>query len=128
MILSRPSRRLVAGIAAVLFLACQGSAAAYAGFPGAPQAGATATQGSCHDSGQQTGDSTQKSTCQANCESQLTSSTPSGNNIYASADLPVITTLIDRIAAVADSAPLAESPLLRVEPLPLRILHCRLLI
>ena len=109
---------------AVLFLACQGMAVVYARSLNAAGSGAETAQESCHDIGRQGDSNTQKNTCQSNCDSQLTSSTPSSATIHAAADLPAITTHTNRIAAVADSAPLAEPPLLLVEPPPHSILHC----
>jgi len=122
--LSKALRRYLAGTIAVLFLACQGMAIVYARSLDAARLGAEAAQESCHDIGRQSDSNTQKNTCQANCDSQLTSSTPSGASVHAAADLPAITTRTDRIIAVADSAPSAEPPLLRVESPPLRTLHC----
>jgi hypothetical protein len=110
----------VALSAAVLFMACQGTAAVYASSIGI--AGSGAAQGSCHDPGQPAGKIANNNACQANCQSQLTSS---GASVFAATDLPAITTRIDRsIIAVADSVLLPEPPLLRVEPPPLAILHC----
>ena len=123
MLLSKTSRRLVARIAAVLFLACQGTMIAYARSVDAAGSSAGAVQGSCHDPGQQTGDTTYKNTCQANCQSQVTSSSPSSANVFAAADLPAIAARIERIVVVADSAPPAD-PLLWVKSPPLAILHC----
>ena len=120
--LSRSARRFVAGAAAVLFLAFQGANIVYAHSNGAP--GSDAAQGSCHDSGQQTGKAANTNACQANCQSQLTSSGSSGFGLLAAADLAAITTHVDRIVAVADSAIPVESLLLQVEPPPLTILHC----
>ena len=125
MVLSRSLRRFVAGIVAVLFMACQGTMIAYARSIDAPGSSAGAVQGPCHDAGQQTGDTTYENTCQANCQSQLTSSTPFSANVFAAADLPAVTAPIDRTVVVADSVPPAD-PLLWVEPPRLAIIHCRL--
>ena len=122
--LSKALRRTVAGIVAVLFLACQGMATVYGRSLDTTGSGAEAAQESCHDIGRQPGSSTSKNTCQANCDSQHASSTPSGAYVHAAADLPAITTHTNRIAAVAGSAPYAEPPLLRIESPPLLILHC----
>jgi hypothetical protein len=120
--LSTSAKRLVAAGAAVLFLACQGAAVAYARAVDSQQTGAA--QSSCHESSQQDSKSTSKSDCQANCQSQHNSSSQSFANIYAVTDLPAITVRIDRTVAVADSALSAEPPLLRIESPPLLILHC----
>ena len=122
--LSKALRRTVAGIVAVLFLACQGMAIVYARSLDATGSGVEAAQESCHNIGRQPGSNTSKSTCQANCDAQHASSTPSGAYVHAAADLPAITTHTNRIAAVAGSAPYAEPPLLRVESPPFRTLHC----
>jgi hypothetical protein len=119
---SRLARRFVAGAAAVLFLACQGTAMVYARSAGAP--GSDAAQGSCHDPGQQAGKTATNNACQANCQSQLTSSGFSGAGVLSAADVAAITTRIDRTVSVADSAPPFRSPLLQIEPPPLTILHC----
>jgi hypothetical protein len=121
---SKSARRFVAGAAAVLFLACQGLAVVYAHSSGAPGSSAGAAHGSCHAAGQDADKNTDNSVYQAQCQFQHTSSSASGANIFAAADLPAITARIDRIVAVANSVRLAESPLLRVEPPPLAILHC----
>jgi hypothetical protein len=118
--LPRLLRQFIATAVAVLFLACQGMAITYSAPRDGHPADAQFTPESCHE----TGKSAQISTCQANCESQIASSSASITSLLAAADLPFITIAIDRIAVVADSAPLAEFPLLRVEPPPLRILNC----
>lgn len=120
--LSTSARRIVAGVAATLLLACQSTATVYAS--SIDIAGSDAARGSCHDAGQPAGKTANNNGCQANCQSQLTSSSSSSAGFLAGADLPAITTHIDRIIAVADSAPPAESPTLRVELPPLTILYC----
>lgn len=117
-------RRFVAGVAAVLFLGCQGMAVVYAHSTGASGSSAGTARGSCHAADQDTDKKTDSGVHQAQCQYQHTSSSPSGAYIFAAADLPAITVRIDRVVAAADSVPTAESPLLRVEPPPLAILHC----
>lgn len=112
----------MAGATAVLFLVCQGMAATHAAIPGGQDAQAAAE--SCHDHGQPPVPNTAKGTCQANWESQNAPSGASLVGIHSVTDLPVIANLDDRIAAVAESPPPPESPLLRVEPPPLRTLNC----
>lgn len=115
---SRSVRRYVAGVAAVLFLGCQGMVVVYAH----SGLSAGAAQGSCHATDQDADKNT--GVYQAQCQYQHTSSSVSGAHIFAAADMPAITARIDRVVAVADSVLPAESPLLRVEPPPLAILHC----
>jgi hypothetical protein len=124
MVLSRSLRRMVALAAATVFLACQGTMVAYARVADGAGSAAVVAQGSCHDSGQQTGDTTSRNTCQANCQSQVTSSSQSGANVFAAVDLPAITFRFDPIELVARSASPAKPPRLRVESPPLAILHC----
>jgi hypothetical protein len=112
-------RRLVAGTVAVLFLACQSAALAQACVTYAPQPGAAGTQLPCHSAGG--GDDT-GAPGQNHCENATASA--SGFSIYGLADLPAITTHLDRVAAVAGSTVPAEPPLLRIESPPLSILHC----
>lgn len=123
---SRSARRFVASAAAVLFLACHGTAVVYAHASGAPGASAGVAQGSCHDAGRDADKNTDNSAYPAQCQYQHTSSSSpaSGANIFAATDLPAITARSDRIVAVADSMLLPEPHLLRVEPPPLAILHC----
>ena len=109
---------------AVLFLACQGMAIVSARPLTAAGSGAEGAQESCHEIGRKSDNNTRKNTCQANCDSQHISSTLFGANAYAAADHPAITTRTDRIATIADSGSYAEPPLLRVEPPPIRTLHC----
>jgi len=121
---SKIARRIVAGSAAVFFLACHGMAVVYAHSNGAPGSSAGATQGSCHSAGRDADQNTDNSAYQAQCQFQHTSSSTSGANVFATADLPAITVRIDRIVTVADSVRPIASHLLRVEPPPLAILHC----
>lgn len=122
MVSVKSRRRIVAGFAIALYLACQGAAVVYARAMDFQTSGAT--QGSCHESGQPNSKTTGDSDCHASCQSQ--SSLPSHPiaNIYAVTDLPAITVLrVDNIVAVADLAS-AKPPLLRIESPPLVILHC----
>jgi hypothetical protein len=111
-------------LAAMLFLACQGMAVVYGHSIGAPGSSAGVAQGSCHGADRDADENTDNSVYQAQCQFQHTSSSASGVNIFAAADLPAITVRIDRIVAIADSVLLPEPPLLRVKPPPLAILHC----
>ena len=108
----------MAGTAAVLFLACQSAAIARACFTSAPQPEAAGAQLPCHSSGDQDGAG---GTGKNHCENATASA--SGFSIYGLAELPAITTRIDRIV-VADSAVPTEPPLLRIESPPISILHC----
>jgi len=120
MIRSGTLRRLVAGTAAVLFLACQSAALAQACFTTAPQPEAAGAQLPCHSSGDQ--DGAGGGSGQNHCDSATAS--VSGFSIYGLAELPAITTHIDRIVVVAGSAVPTEPPLLRIESPPLSLLHC----
>jgi len=122
--ISKSARRLVAGAAAVLFLACHGTAIVYAHSNGTPGSSAGVAQGTCHSASWDADKDTDNSAYQAQCQFQHASSSASGANIFAAADLPAITVRIDRFVTVADSVRLAESHLLRGEPPPLAILHC----
>lgn len=121
MILSSSLRRFVAGTVAVLFLACQGMPGVHAGARDSQQAGTA--QGSCHDSGQQFDKPPVQSDCQVNCASQITS-TQSGATVFDSSDLSVVALRSHLFVAIAKQTSRIESPLLRVEPPPLAILHC----
>ncbi len=109
----------MAGTVAVLFLACQSAALAQACFTTAPQPEAAGAQMPCHSAGD--GDGT-GGTGQNHCENATASA--SGFSIYGFAEMPVITTYLDRVVAVAGSAAPAEPPLLRIESPPISILHC----
>ena len=119
MLLSRSLRRLVAGTAAVLFLACQSAALAQVCFTFALQPEAAGAQMPCHSTGDGNGAG---GSGQNHCDSATASA--SGFSIYGLAELPAITTHIDRIVVVAGSAVPTEPPLLRIESPPLSILHC----
>lgn len=114
----------MAAAAAVLFLACHGTAIVHAHSNIAAGSSAGSAQGSCHDAGRDADNNTDNSVYQAQCQYQHTSSSASGATLFTAADLPAITVRIDRIVAVADSVFLPEPPLLRVESPPLAILHC----
>jgi hypothetical protein len=116
---SRSTRRFVACVAAMLFLACQSMAGASAPSSPAPL-GADAVP-PCHAAGEDAGEKAGDSSAQ--CQFQNASSTPS-TVVYSTIDLPAITVAFDRSAAVVDSAPLDTPRLARIEPPPLRILHC----
>lgn len=121
---SKSARRFVANAAALLFLACHGTAVVYAHSSGTPGSSAGAAQGSCHSASWDADMNTDNTVYQAQCQYQHASSSASSASIFAAADLPTITARIDRIVAVADSVLLPEPPLLWVEPPPLTILHC----
>jgi hypothetical protein len=116
MTLSKSLRRFVAGTAAVLFLACQGMAAADA------PSGAAATTTPCHDAGGDT-DKNAGGGCPASCQFQNTSSAPS-KVVYSTIDRPAITVSFDDFAAAVNSAPPVAPRLARIEAPPLRVLHC----
>jgi hypothetical protein len=120
---SKSTRRIVAGVIAVLYLACQGAALAYARAVDSQQSGAA--QSACHEPARQD-KTTGNSDCQENCQSQHNSSFPSFASIYAVTDLPAMTVRVDSIVAARDSALPAEPPLLRIQSPPLLVLHSRL--
>jgi hypothetical protein len=122
MFLSRLMRRFVAVAAAALFLACQAMAVASAPSPAFAQSGADAAQLPCHDGGGEAGKSAGEG-CPAQCQIQNASSTLS-KIVYSTTDLPAITVAFDHFVAVASIAPPVVSWLARIEPPPLRILHC----
>jgi hypothetical protein len=123
MVSSKSTRRIVAGVIAVLYLACQGAAVAYARAVDSQQSGAV--QSSCHEPAQQD-KTTGNRDCQENCQSQHNWSSPSFADIYAVTDLPAITVRVDHSVAVLDSKLPAEPPLLRIQSPPLLVLHSRL--
>jgi hypothetical protein len=122
MVSAKSLRRIVAGFAIALYLACQSAAVVYARAGDFQTSGAT--QGSCHESGQPNSKTTGDSDCHASCQSQ--SSPPSNPiaDVYAVTDLPAITVRFDNIVAVAVFASSAKPPLLRIESPALVILHC----
>jgi len=122
MFLTKSLRRFVAYTAAVLFLGCQGMAVASAPSPALAQSGADAAHGPCHDVGGEAGKNAGDG-CPAQCQFQNASSTPS-KVVYSTIDLPAIAVDFDRYVAVVNSAPPVASRLARIEPPPLRILHC----
>lgn len=121
MSLRRSLRRFVASATAVLFLACQGVAAAGVHAPAPPRAGTEAPMAPCHDVGGEAGQSA--GGCPAGCEFQNASSTPS-KVVYSMIDLPAIAVAFDRFLPVVNPAPPVVSWLARIEPPPIRILHC----
>lgn len=118
--LTRSHRRLVANFAAVLLLACQSAALAHACCVPHLQPAAT-EQAPCHDAAQDAAGAGGE-TVEGRC--QKASASPSGLTILAADQLPAITLHHDRVAAVAAPAVRAGTPLLRVEPPPIAILHC----
>ena len=119
--LSKSLRRVVAGTAALLFLACQGMAYASASLPDTPQSHAGAAQESCHDADREAGKGMDN--CPAPCKFQNTSSTPP--TFFCSAtDLPAINIRFEPFLIVEKRLPPAVSRLARIEPPPFTILHC----
>lgn len=116
-------RRLVAGTAAVVLLACQSTSVAYAPPADVPQSDRITLQAACHDPDQRSDNTFRMNDCNANCQSQGTASVPSSAAV-ATTDLPAVTTRADGIVATADLTSLAEAPRLRVTSPPLAILHC----
>jgi hypothetical protein len=124
MFLSRRSRRMLAGIAAVMLLACQSMAVAQASTAGASQSGGVAP-GSCHDSGQDSrSGGASDNPCGAPCQHAFSAPAKAGTFDSGTADLPVMTVRVDRLATTTDIAPPVESWPARAESPPLSILHC----
>ena len=119
MLLSRSSRRLIAGIAAVLFVACQSVALVHAGIPGAPQPDAGMALDSCHDSGNSANDN---EVCEGSC--RTVSSSLFKVNVFAVTDLPALTVSVARFVPFNDAAPRVEAWTSHADPPPLAILHC----
>lgn len=117
-----PLRRFVACTTAALFLGCQGMAIAGVQAPAPVQAGTEAPMAPCHDAGGETGKKAGND-CPAACQFQNTSSTPS-KLVYSTIDLPAVVVAFDRFVPVTDSTPPIVPWLARIEPPPLRILHC----
>ena len=119
---SKAFRRFVACTAAVLFLACHSAGIVYAATSSVAQPGAA--QESCHHPGQQTGVDAGQDIHHTSCQYQNASSALSGAGVFAATGLPAITIRMAPVAAIAGSNLPAASPLLRIEPPPLAILHC----
>lgn len=127
MLLSRSLRRLVAVIAAALFLACQGMAVARASPPLAfPQSNAATAPESCRDTGQDTSKNTDDNVCQAWCQSQNASSTLFKVSVFTAADLPALITGSVQPVHVAQRLTPVEPALARAQSPPLPIVLCRL--
>jgi hypothetical protein len=119
MFLSRPSRRLIAQIAAVLLVACHAAAIARASAADAPHASAGTATVPCHDSGQDG-----PGTGSAQCDTALSSASKTSTLDYRAVDSPAITVHVDRFPGGADLSLPAERRLPRIEPPPLILLHC----
>lgn len=123
MTLSKSSRRLVAGVTALLLVACQSLAVARAGGLGSAESGAGAAMISCHNPGEGPGN-TEDTARQASCQSKYTSPSPPGFTILDLTDLPAFTVSVVRLPVVPAFLQAAASQLERIEPPPLLILHC----
>ena len=120
--LSKTLRRLVACAGAVLFLGCHSVGIVYATASSVAQPGAA--QESCHHPGQQTDAAAGQDIQHTSCQYQNASSSPSGAGVFAATGLPAITVRMAPVTANDGSKFPAASPLLRIEPPPLAILHC----
>jgi len=119
--LARTTRkRLVAAIAGLFFLLCQGLALAQACSLSATQS-ESQNQQPCHSAGEPQDSNTASG--QGQCET--TSPIASGFSFFGIDELLALTVrLPDSHLAAAPEPSSFESPLLRIEPPPLRIVHC----
>ena len=121
MFLSRPSRRWIARVAALLVVACHTVSVAQAAAAGAPQPGSETASLPCHalHAGGAGND-----VSPTNCDRAASSSAKTGSFDSHAMDMPVATVHVDRLAAVMDLRSPPELRPARVEPPPLTILNC----
>jgi hypothetical protein len=119
MSLSRPWRRLIARIAAVLLVACHAVAIARASAADAPYSSTGAATAPCHDGGRD-----DPGAGSAQCDTALSSTAKTSTLDNRAFDSPAITVYVDRFSAAADLSPPAERRLPRSEFPPLVLLHC----
>jgi hypothetical protein len=122
MFVSKLTRNWIAGIAAVMLLACQSVALAHQRVLNPPAPAGEPVLHSCHDAG--TSGDGGEGTYEARCQSKHAFFTPSGANVPALDSLPPIIVRVDRVAAANATVLPAESRPVHIEPPPLRILHC----
>lgn len=122
--LSRKLRRFAAGVVAVAFVACQGSAYVHAGFLISPEPGAA--QDSCHEPAQQDSKTTNRDDCTSNCQSQHSPSPEVFKSVRDVTDLPAIEIRLVAAHSRSGLSPPVEPPRLASEPCSYPILHCRL--
>lgn len=125
------THRLIVGIAAVMLLLCQTVMAASACMPAGAQSNSAPAQESCHQAstGGESGPNNSPSsdgTCAPGCQSQQATSEFSKVQVYAVADLPLLTAHVD-LPAAAHCPVMREPPPTHSASPPLTILLCRLL-
>ena len=118
--LSRPAKRCLATLAAVVMVLCQTISLAHACAAGVSQAG-DAVAMLCHDSGGEA-ESGKSGTAGHSCQ-YVSATADSKQYVMAATDLPVIVIRFD--AGTPQQLPNYMVPaLLRIEPPPHSILHC----
>ena len=123
MALSKPARRMVAGIASAFLLLCQSLAMAQACVPAPAVAGESALIQPCHDAASQSGD-TAGHAQQHDCPAQYASAGFSKIDVPHALDLPGLAFQPGGLAAPARDGWIALAPPARAESPPLIILHC----
>jgi hypothetical protein len=122
------TRRLIFGIAAALLLLCQTAMAASACMPAFTQAGSGSTQANCHQPPDAVADGhAANDSCPSSCRSGHASFEPTKMQVYAAADLPLLTARNILAEPAARFAILDEPFLARAASPPLPIVLCRLL-
>lgn len=124
MVRSRSLRRLVAGAAGVLFLACQSASVVIARSANISQSDRVTLQGSCHDPEGQLDRAFRVNACQKICQSQVTAPTPPSAAVFTAADLPAVTSRAGFMFAFEVLTLPAKAPPLHVKPPALAALHC----
>lgn len=125
------TRRLIAGIATAMLLLCQTAMAASACIPAGMQANSAPALESCHQASTggdsvSNGNASNDDACAPNCQSQQATSEFAKVQVYAVADLPLLTARVD-LPAAAHCPVMREPPPTHSASPPLTILLCRLL-
>jgi len=123
MVLSRPTKRLLAGIAAAFLLLCQTAMAAQACGLTSANAGEHAASEPCHESIFGSGEAP-RHTQEQGCPSEYASASFAKLDIPQAADLPALLVQPDRVHTPLLANLNAAAPPARAESPPLTILHC----
>lgn len=122
------SRRFIVGIATVMMMLCQVAMAASAYLPGAAQSNSDPVLESCHQASAAAADGhLEDGACASNCQSQHATFEFAKVQVYATADLPLLTVRVDSPVSKARCAALGEPSLVHSASPPLPIVLCRLL-
>jgi hypothetical protein len=120
----KTTRRILAGISAVVVVLCQSAALAHACAGSAAQPAPAAAHAPCHDAGENNLPGPAHDAHPAQCLSQATASSPALPDVPLLAGLPALVIRAAVVRITEAGLTVSALPPVQGEPPPLAILHC----